>query len=172
MEKVNTEIVPNTTHVSKFHHKQQSNGPEKNLLPGRPVRSHAVCLVMTIILTKQYFNPTTNNNVMTRKQMQYGGERSNYVLPEFFSGIIIQFSSSWRYLFSHVFCNWLTVFMLVGLHTWKNIGILIRSMLYINVLSITDVILLLSFNFIVRQGCVIGLRKDKAATIRNKIGNN
>jgi len=33
---VNTEIVPNNTHVSKFHHKQQSNGPEKNLLQGRP----------------------------------------------------------------------------------------------------------------------------------------
>jgi len=33
--KVNTEMVPNNTHVSKFHHKQQSNGPEKNLLQGR-----------------------------------------------------------------------------------------------------------------------------------------
>ena len=35
--KVNTEIVPNNTHVSKFQHKQQSNGPEKNLLQSRPV---------------------------------------------------------------------------------------------------------------------------------------
>ena len=40
--KVKTETLINNTHVSKFHHKLQSNGPEKNLLQGRPVTWHDV----------------------------------------------------------------------------------------------------------------------------------
>ena len=41
--KVNTEIVPNNTHVSKFHHTQHSNGPEKNLLQGRLLSDTLSC---------------------------------------------------------------------------------------------------------------------------------
>ena len=61
---------------SKFHRKQQSYGQETNLLQGCPVTLNVATgllqpkhLVMTIICTKQYSNPTTNNKFMARKRI-------------------------------------------------------------------------------------------------------
>ena len=76
--RVATSILPGTVQlyrtISKFHYKQQSYSLEVNLLQGLPVTltlkvvtqilRTTLCLVMTLICAKQYFNPTTNNKVM------------------------------------------------------------------------------------------------------------
>ena len=82
---------------SKFHRKQQSYGPETNLLQGCPVTLNVATgllqpkhLVMMIICTKQYSNPTTNNKVMAWKQM-WDGRTDNAATIIFVGGIITPF---------------------------------------------------------------------------------
>ena len=72
---------------SKFHRKQQSYGPETNLLQGCPVTLNVATgllqpkhLVMTIICTKQYFDQTTNNKVMARKRMRTHGRTTRRLI--------------------------------------------------------------------------------------------